>query len=66
MPVGWDWITGHILVLSDYVIRLPADANVTLATQELASEFTDKENFLLDTWPVSPAQYMVFYPEAAS
>ncbi|PWY92219.1 cytochrome P450 [Aspergillus heteromorphus CBS 117.55] len=66
MPKGWNWLTGHMLVLSDYVNRLPSDANVTLATRELASEYTDTEIFLLDVWPVSPAQYMVFYPEAAS
>ena len=66
MPKGWNWLTGHILVLSDYVNRLPVDANVALATQELASEFTDTEIFFLDVWPVSPAQYLVFYPEAAS
>ncbi|PWY68371.1 cytochrome P450 [Aspergillus eucalypticola CBS 122712] len=66
MPAGWSWLTGHLLVLSDYVNRLPEDANVVLATQELASEHTDTEIFLLDVWPMSPAQYIVFYPEAAS
>ncbi|OJJ75754.1 hypothetical protein ASPBRDRAFT_118283 [Aspergillus brasiliensis CBS 101740] len=66
MPPGWSWLTGHMLILSDYVNRLPADANVVLATQELASEYTDTEIFLLDVWPMSPAQYIVFYPEAAS
>ncbi|XRM37487.1 hypothetical protein ABZX51_000956 [Aspergillus tubingensis] len=66
MPAGWSWLTGHMLVLSDYVNSLPDDANVVLATQELASEYTDTEIFLLDVWPMSPAQYIVFYPEAAS
>ncbi|PYH90485.1 cytochrome P450 [Aspergillus ellipticus CBS 707.79] len=66
MPKGWNWLTGHMFVLSEYVNRLPPDANVALATHEIASEFTDTEIFLLDVWPVSPAQYVVFYPEAAS
>ncbi|KAI2874012.1 hypothetical protein CBS76997_239 [Aspergillus niger] len=66
MPPGWNWLTGHMFVLSGYLNRLPPDANVILATQELAWEYTDTEIFLLDVWPMSPAQYIVFYPEAAS
>ncbi|PWY83643.1 cytochrome P450 [Aspergillus sclerotioniger CBS 115572] len=65
MPAEWNWITGHLLVLKKYVDCLPPDANVALATKELAFEFSDTEIFLMDFWPVYPPLWMVFSPEAA-
>ncbi|KAL4779091.1 cytochrome P450 [Aspergillus varians] len=65
MPKEWSWFTGHLLALQKYVNRLPADANVLLAVHELAKEYADTEIFLMDTWPVFPAVYMIYDPEAS-
>ena len=65
MPKGWNWITGHLLILQKYVDRLPPDANVNLALAELAREFSDTEVFLMDFWPVYPPLLVVFDPDAA-
>ncbi|KAL3478468.1 cytochrome P450 [Aspergillus californicus] len=65
MPAEWNWITGHLLVLKKYVDCIPPDANVALATKELAFEFPNTEIFLMDFWPVYPALWMVFGPEVA-
>ncbi|KAL4868776.1 hypothetical protein BDV12DRAFT_185662 [Aspergillus spectabilis] len=61
----WNWLTGHLLVLQKYVDRLPPNANVSLATQELAREYVDTETFLMDVWPVYPPMYMTYSPEVA-
>ncbi|KAJ5691516.1 hypothetical protein N7488_012251 [Penicillium malachiteum] len=62
----WNWFTGHLFVLQEYVERLPPDANVQLAIQTLALEkYADTEVFLMDTWPVYPPFYMVFDPQTA-
>jgi hypothetical protein len=65
MPEGWDWLTGHLLILRKYVDSLPSDANVNLAMRDLALEFTDTEVFLMDVWPVYPAILIVFDPDTA-
>ncbi|KAJ5692109.1 hypothetical protein N7462_001532 [Penicillium macrosclerotiorum] len=64
MPKGWSWWTGHLLVLQKYVDRLPTNANVMLAIQEMALEFSDTEIFILDMWPVYPPLLVTYSPEA--
>ncbi|KAJ5652032.1 hypothetical protein N7507_009458 [Penicillium longicatenatum] len=62
----WNWFTGHLLVLQEYIERLPPDANVQLAMQSLALEkWGHTEIFLMDFWPVYPPFYIVFDPQAA-
>ncbi|KAJ5938110.1 hypothetical protein N7454_004452 [Penicillium verhagenii] len=61
----WNWVTGHLLVLQQYVDRLPADAFVQLAMQDLALEYKDTEIFLMDFWPIYPPFFIVFDPDAA-
>lgn len=62
----WSWFTGHLLVLQEYVERLPPDANVQLAMQTLALEkWGHTEIFLMDFWPVYPPFYMIFDPQTA-
>ncbi|EPE32645.1 Cytochrome P450 [Glarea lozoyensis ATCC 20868] len=65
MPKGWNWFTGHLLTLQEYVDKLPPDANVNLAMNDLALEFADTEVFLMDFWPVYPALLMVYDPDTA-
>ncbi|KAL4914026.1 cytochrome P450 [Aspergillus aurantiobrunneus] len=65
MPKEWSWLTGHLLVLQKYVDWLPADSHVLLAVHELAKDYADTEVFLMDVWPVFPALYMVYDPDAA-
>lgn len=65
MPKGWSWITGHIFTLQKYKSRFPQDAFVSIAISELAKEFNDTGAFLLDLWPVSPPNLIVFSPELA-
>ncbi|KAJ5179513.1 hypothetical protein N7492_002723 [Penicillium capsulatum] len=61
----WNWWTGHLLVLQKYTDRLPPDANVQLAMEELALEYGDTEVFLMDFWPVYPPFFIVYDPQAA-
>ncbi|KAL4808550.1 cytochrome P450 [Aspergillus unguis] len=65
MPEDWSWITGHLLSLQKYVNRLPSDANILLAVHELTKDYADTEVFLVDTWPASPAMYMIYDPDTA-
>lgn len=62
----WNWFLGHLLVLGEYIEKLPPDANVQMAMQQLAlTEFAHTEVFLMDTWPMYPAFWVVFDPQAA-
>ncbi|CAI6078352.1 unnamed protein product [Clonostachys chloroleuca] len=60
----WSWIFGHLLVLQKCVDGIPPDAAVAFAMRNLSKEFADTELFLMDVWPVYPALYMCFGPEA--
>ncbi|KAL1848728.1 hypothetical protein Daus18300_013518 [Diaporthe australafricana] len=67
MPKGWNWITGHLLVLQKYVDRIPPDAAVAFAMRDLCQEeFADTELFLMDFWPVYPPLFTLFGPEPIS
>lgn len=66
MPKGWNWFTGHLLVLQKYVDGIPPDAAVAFAMRDLCEEFPDSELFLMDFWPVYPPLYTVFGPEPIS
>lgn len=61
----WSWITGHLLVLNKYLKTLPRDVSVNLAVRDLALEYGATEIFLLDMWPVYPAELVVYDPDAA-
>lgn len=61
----WNWWMGHLLVLQKYVDRLPPDANVQLAMQDLALEWGETEIFLMDFWPIYPPFFIVYDPQAA-
>jgi cytochrome P450 len=64
MPKEWSWVTGHLLVLQKYVDRIPPDAAVAFAMRDLCQEYADTEMFLMDFWPVYPALFTMFGPEA--
>ncbi|KAI9148738.1 putative sterigmatocystin biosynthesis P450 monooxygenase stcS [Paramyrothecium foliicola] len=60
----WNWVTGHLLVLQNYINGIPPDAAVAFALRDLAqNEFADREVFLMDYWPMYPPQLVVFGPE---
>ncbi|VUC21091.1 unnamed protein product [Clonostachys rosea] len=61
---GWSWVFGHLLVLQKYLDGIPPDAAVAFAMRDLSKEFADTELFLMDFWPVYPALYTCFGPEA--
>lgn len=62
----WNWFTGHLLVLGEFVERLPPDANVQSAMQIMALEnWKDTEVFLMDLWPIYPTYFLVFDPQTA-
>ncbi|PKY00379.1 putative cytochrome P450 [Aspergillus campestris IBT 28561] len=61
----WSWITGHLLVLNKYLKTLPRDVSVNLAVRDLALEYGATEIFLLDMWPIYPAELVVYDPDAA-
>jgi len=62
----WNWWTGHLLVLKDNLDRLPADANVYYAMQDLVlKQYADTEIFLMDYWPIHEPLLMVSSPEVA-
>lgn len=63
MPKEWSWVTGHLLVLQNYVDRIPPNASVVFAMRDLSQEFADTEVFLMDFWPVYPALFTLFGPE---
>lgn len=63
----WSWFTGHLLVLQKFHDRMPPDANVQLALQDLCIEdWGHTEVFLMDFWPIYPPFYMVFDPQTAT
>lgn len=63
MP-NWSWWIGHLLVLKDHLDRLPADANVYYAMQDLVSkQHADTEIFLMDLWPIFDPVLMISSPE---
>lgn len=64
MPKGWNWITGHLLILQKYLDGIPPDAAVAFAMRDLCWEFADTELFLIDFWPMYPPLYTLFGPEA--
>lgn len=66
MPKGWNWITGHLLVLQKYLDGIPPDAAVAFAMRDLCWEFADTELFLIDFWPMYPPLFTLFGPEATS
>jgi cytochrome P450 len=66
MPKEWSWITGHLLVLQQYVDGIPPDAAVAFAMRDLCQEYSHTEVFLMDFWPVHPPLLTVFGPEAIS
>jgi cytochrome P450 len=61
----WNWFTGHLLVLGKYLDPLPSNAFVQLAMQDLALEFSETEVFLMDVWPIYPAFWVVYDPQAS-
>lgn len=62
----WNWWTGHLLVLKDNLDRLPADANVYYAMQDLVlKQHTDTEIFLMDYWPIHEPVYMISAPDVS-
>ncbi|KAH8586510.1 cytochrome P450 [Bisporella sp. PMI_857] len=65
-PPGWNWITGHLLVLLRYTKPLPPLANVAIVIRELCREFADTEMFLLDMWPAFPPAIITFNPESTT
>lgn len=63
----WNWWTGHLLVLKDNLDRLPADANVYYAMQDLVlNQYADTEIFLMDYWPIHEPLLMISSPEIAA
>ncbi|KAI1760407.1 putative cytochrome P450 [Hypoxylon sp. FL1150] len=64
MPKEWSWVTDHLLVLQRYVDKIPPDAAVAFAMRDLSEEYADEEIFLVDFWPVYPALFTVFGPNA--
>ena len=66
MPVGWSWVSGHMLVLIRYTSRFLPLADLNLALQEISHEFADHESFLLDLWPFQPPVIVTFNPETAT
>ncbi|EPE37167.1 Cytochrome P450 [Glarea lozoyensis ATCC 20868] len=64
MPAGWNWITGHLLILDRTFRHLPRLANLSLVIQELCREFADTEMFILDLWPAFAPAIITFNPES--
>ncbi|KAF2825471.1 cytochrome P450 [Ophiobolus disseminans] len=64
--VGWSWWMGHLLVLNRLLKRLPADANVLYAWQELFDQNPANGVFLLDLWPVYTPQLLMWDAEASN
>ncbi|KAF1845155.1 putative cytochrome P450 [Cucurbitaria berberidis CBS 394.84] len=65
MPAGWSWWFGHLRVLDEKLSRLPPDANVYMAMEDLVSDHAATEVFLMDYWPVFQPVLMIFGPELA-
>lgn len=63
MPKGWNWFTGHLLVLQKYVDWIPPDAAIAFAMRNLCQEgFADTKLFLMNFWPMYPPLFTVFGP----
>lgn len=65
MPAGWSWWFGHLRVLDKKIRKLPPDANVYMAMQDLVQDHADTEVFLMDYWPMFQPVLMISGPELA-
>lgn len=66
MPDGWSWWFGHLLVLDQKLKKLPHDANVYIAMEDMIKDHEDTGYFLMDYWPVFQPVLMAFSPEIAA
>ena len=66
MPKGWSWWFGHLLVLDKKLKKLPSDANVYMAMEDMIKDHADTEYFLMDYWPMFQPVLMTFSPELAA
>jgi cytochrome P450 len=66
MPEGWSWWFGHLLVLDKKLKKLPPDANVYMAMEDMIKDHADTEYFLMDYWPMFQPVLMTFSPEIAA
>ncbi|KAF1976199.1 cytochrome P450 [Bimuria novae-zelandiae CBS 107.79] len=65
MPAGWSWWFGHLRVLDQKLQRLPSDANVYMAMEDMVKDHSDTEVFLMDYWPVFQPVLMISGPDLA-
>ncbi|CAI6334325.1 unnamed protein product [Periconia digitata] len=66
MPDGWSWWFGHLLVLDQKLEKLPHDANVHIAMEDMIKDYEDTGYFLMDYWPVFEPVLMAFSPEISA
>lgn len=63
---GWTWWFGHLLVLDAALRKLPSDAHVLYAWQELFEKHPDSKVFLVDLWPVYAPMLLTWDAEASN
>ena len=65
MPAGWSWWFGHLRVLDKKLQRLPSDANVYMAMEDMVEDHAANEVFLMDLWPIFTPVLMISGPDLA-